>query len=95
MLFRFRTLVHLHAWMTSAEREAHLLQLQPLLHAPDVYTAASSRALPDTFTDLLVPNNGTAPLRPPPKVCDCTTAKRGAEMGDAPCSRSQCKCVYA
>ena len=31
VLFRFRTLPDLHAWMTSSEREAHLLQLQPLL----------------------------------------------------------------
>ena len=67
VVFRFRSLPELHTWMASKEREDLLVRLAPLLYAPDKLSAASSRVLPDAFTDLFVAHNQTAPLRPPPK----------------------------
>ena len=67
VLFRFRSAAELHAWMYSTEREENLRQLGPLLHAPTEVSANASRTLPDSFSDMLIPANGSAPLRPPPK----------------------------
>jgi len=76
VIFRYASLDTLQAWLYSKAREDLLVQLQPLLYATDLYTAAMDRVLPDAFTDALYPANSEAPLRPPPKwkVCAITIA---------------------
>ena len=66
-VFKFNNFTNMQAWLHSSDREDLLVQLQPLLNAPDSVVAASSRILPDAFTDALVPSNTAAPLRPPQK----------------------------
>ena len=67
VIFRYRSLSTLHAWLYSSVRVEMLVQLQPLLRSPDLITATRDRVLPDAFTDIFVASNSSAPLRPPPK----------------------------
>ena len=77
VVFRFDTLPHLQAWVVSSEREAMMLKLRPFIdaaepsggRAPDGQPLQQRRShrIPDSFTDLLVPQGQAAPSRPPPK----------------------------
>eukprot|EP00937_MAST-01D_sp_MAST-1D-sp2_P005851 g5851.t1 len=90
IIYRFSTLAHMQAWVTSAEREACMLKLRPLIHtstaagadgaggtggAGAMHAAAGgargageqAHRLPDSFSDLFVPQGQAAPARPPAK----------------------------
>ena len=63
----FDGLCTLNDWMTSPERQVLTKELEPMLAGQDIVQLVKNRALPDAFTDLLVRQGESVPVRPPKK----------------------------